>query len=112
MFPRVMNYPFRLHETHFFAVKYMNLRIFEHYPVHSACTHSFVYGSINDKSQLPCKSGWTLTGPQALNIHLGLTVRFYDTGKHRQAGDPCSVCFIFLLLKEKYLRVIVNRETL
>jgi len=70
------------------------------------------YDSVNDKSQLPCKSGWTQTGRRAFNIQLGLTVPFYDTRKYKQVGDPCSVCFIFLLHKQKYLRFILNRNML
>jgi len=58
------------------------------------------YDSVNDKSQLPCRSGWTQIGRQAFNMHSGLTVPFYDTRKYKQVGDPCSVWLsLFLLFK-------------
>jgi hypothetical protein len=53
------------------------------------------YDSVNDKSQLPCKSGWTQLGRPTSYIHSGLTVPFYDTRKYKEVGDSCSVSFRF-----------------
>ncbi|UJR09368.1 hypothetical protein I4U23_013612 [Adineta vaga] len=48
------------------------------------------YDSINDKSQLSCKFGWTQIGRHADDIRIGLTVPFYDTRKYNAIGNPCS----------------------
>jgi hypothetical protein len=55
------------------------------------------YDSVNDTSQLSCKSGWTQRGRGGQNIRLGLTVPFYDTTQYKAVGDPCSVSSLFCL---------------
>jgi hypothetical protein len=65
------------------------------------------YDSANDKSQLPCKSGWTQLGRRPFSTNLGLTVPFYDTRKYKQVGDPCSVCFILYI----QIEIIFGIET-
>ncbi|CAF1588713.1 unnamed protein product [Rotaria magnacalcarata] len=55
------------------------------------------YNSVNDKSQLPCKFGWTQIGRKTYNNHSRLILPFYDTRKYKQVGNPYSVCFNFLM---------------
>jgi hypothetical protein len=66
------------------------------------------YNSVNDKSQLSCKFGWTQTGRRAFHIQLGLTVPFYDTRKYKEVGDSCSVGLNLFL----NVRLILNRNML
>jgi hypothetical protein len=65
-----------------------------------------IYDSANDKSQLPCKFGWTQTGRRPFHIQLGLTVPFYDTRKYKAVGDSCSVDFNLFF----NVRLILNRN--
>ncbi|CAF2609902.1 unnamed protein product [Rotaria sp. Silwood2] len=76
------------------------------------------YDSINDKSQLPCKSGWTQIGRQKYKIHSELTVPFYDTRKYKQVGDRYSKHAIILGrrtvhtdIKTKKLSNIIKRKS-
>ncbi|CAF3494151.1 unnamed protein product [Rotaria socialis] len=48
------------------------------------------YNSVNDKSQLPCKFGWTQIGRKTYNSHSRLLLPFYDTRKYKQVGNPYS----------------------
>ncbi|CAF4019098.1 unnamed protein product [Rotaria sordida] len=76
------------------------------------------YDSVNDKSQLPCKSGWTQIGRQTYKIHSRLTVPFYDTSKYKQVGNRYSKHAIILgrrtihtNIKNKKLSNIIKRKS-
>ncbi|CAF1484660.1 unnamed protein product [Rotaria sordida] len=76
------------------------------------------YDSINDKSQLSCKSGWTQIGRQTYKIHSELTVPFYDTSKYKQVGNRYSKHAVILgrrrtihtNIKNKKLSNIIKRK--